>query len=150
MSEKDNRQELRRKLIRAKDIEEVRAILGPETTQEEIDQVWREIEAHRPTNILEEVDDDELEAVSGGADRDWEEQDCSSTTKEEFCWMDDWCDWVIIGYTNYNPCDKGGHHEWYLAGSRRIVQAFGLIIMQQDTHECRKCHKQRIEGYRVG
>ena len=117
MSEKDNRQELRRKLIRAKDIEEVRAILGPETTQEEIDQVWREIEAHRPTNILEEVDDDELEVVSGGffyEERDYINDGCADHTRTgDFfpCMRTDRCDMFFIQYTNCNPCPKGGNHE---------------------------------------
>ena len=52
MSERENKQELRGKLIRAKDIEEVRVLLGPETAEEEILQTWREIEAHRPAEGL--------------------------------------------------------------------------------------------------
>ena len=138
MSERENKQELRGKLIRAKDIEEVRAILGPETAEEEINQTWREIEAHRPAEGLEAVDDDELEAVSGGI-RDWETEGCSNTTKKnDVCWVDDMCVFAITWYYAFDPCTDGRPHDWYQAGtgyektitSKRKYRIFA----------CRKCN----------
>ena len=115
MEEMEERREMRAKLIRAKDQVEVRAILGPEASEKEIEQIWREIEAHRPADGLETVDDDELDAVSGGwYDRDYGTQGCADTTKDGWCWSADKCSsWTIL-YGNYDPCPKGGNHKWIL------------------------------------
>ncbi|MDO5326250.1 MAG: hypothetical protein Q4G00_05935 [Clostridia bacterium] len=143
MSELENKQELREKLLSAKDIEEVRAILSPETAEEEIKQVWREIEAHRPAEGLEAVDDDELEAVSGGADRDWEKEGCSATVeKGSWCGSDDDCIWWDVTYTNFDPCSEGGKHEWQhkLTGfeGRRYMGRAKYYL-----YECKKCKKTK-------
>ena len=133
MRDKENRRELRGKLIRAGNLEEVRAILGPNAKKAEIDRAWREIEAHRPADGLETVDDDELEAVSGGADRDWEKEGCSATVEEgSHCWSDDYCIWVDVTYSNYDPCPKGGNHDW-----KKITKyEFNL---PQYYIQCKKC-----------
>ena len=140
MSEKENRWELRRRLFHAGDKEEVRAILGLETTEEEIDRVWWEIEAHRPAAGLEDVDDDELEAVSGGADRDWETEGCSASVEYgSKCWSDDYCSLLSVTYDNYDPCPKGGRHDWKL-----LYTVTNLIgIKKCDKYECQKCEKLR-------
>ena len=129
MSEKDNRQELRRKLIRAKDIEEVRAILGPETAEEEINQTWREIEAHRPAEGLEAVDDDELEAVSGGGEE-------AANGHEVGCWAG------IFWYADWKEANKkccaensegGWEHDF------RLVRQFsknGTLLAEE---KCKYC-----------
>ena len=144
MSERENKQELRGKLIRAKDIEEVRAILGPETAEEEILQTWREIEAHRPADGLEEVDDDELEAVSGGADRDWENDGCSATVEEgSRCWSDDKCTWLEVTYSNFDPCPKGGKHDWRKRGTGIEIHLMGTKSFRH--YRCHKCNKEKKE-----
>ena len=134
MSERENKQELRGKLIRAKDIEEVRAILGPETAEEEIKQVWREIEAHRPAEGLDAVDDDELAAVSGGADRDWEKEGCSATVEiDSWCGSDDTCFWFDVTYTNFeNMCTYGHYgHDWVYVG----------YVKGHKAKRCKRCGK---------
>ena len=148
MGEQENRQELRGKLIRARDIEEVRAILGPETTEEEIGRVWREIQARRPADGLEELDDDEMEAVSGGASRNWEEEGCSSTMKkDEWCWFSDECSDVIITYSNYDPCTGGGHHKWKIKWD--IVEYGPLVPKRRIIYVCEGCEKQKEDYYEV-
>ena len=133
MRDKENRRELRGKLIRAGNMEEVRAILGPNAKKAEIDRAWREIEAHRPADGLETADDDELEAVSGGADRDWIEDGCSATVEDgSWCGSDDYCIWVDVTYSNYDPCPKGGNHDW-----KKITKyEFNL---PQYYIQCKKC-----------
>ena len=145
MSERENKQELRGKLIHAGSMEEVRAILGPETAEEEINQTWREIETHRPEEGLAAVDDDELEAVSGGADRDWEEVGCSASVEvRSWCRSDDACFWFDVTYSNFYPCSKGGKHDW-----RRCLTSY---IRHDDgskeryhIYECRKCGDRKTE-----
>ena len=106
-------QEMRAKLLHAKDQEEVRSILGPEAAEEEIERVWQEIQRHRPAEGLEAVEDDELEAVSGGYERDYGAQGCSATVEDgSHCWTDDKCTWWQVEYVNYDPCPKGGNHDW--------------------------------------
>ena len=143
MSEKENRRELRRRLFQASDKEEVRAILGSETTQEEIDRTWREIEAHRPAAGLDVVDDDELEAVSGGA-RNYGEAGCASTTENEWCWANDHCNLWVTEYTNFDPCPKGKNHDWF-----KVIMAYDSDYSPPKKYrifECRKC-KEREKRY---
>ena len=114
-------QEMRAKLMRAKDQEEVRAILGSETTEEEIQQVWQEIQHHCPAEGLEAVEDDELEAVSGGYERDYGKNGCSATVEaKSFCWKDDACIRLQVEYVNRDPCPKGTsasrNHVWKAVG----------------------------------
>ena len=148
MSERENKQELRGKLIRAKDIEEVRAILGPETAEEEINQTWREIEAHRPEDGLEEVDDDELEAVNGGEMRDFDNQGCSATVEEgSHCWSDDACKMFEVEYFNVDRCTDGLRHDWkYLWEKHERTQH--LFFVQEMTYKyfrCQTCGKDKTE-----
>ncbi len=149
MNEKENRGELRGKLIRAKDIEEVRAILGPETAEEEINQTWREIEAHRPADGMEAVDDDELAAVSGGADRDLDDDGCSATVeKGSRCWSDDYCTWVEVTYSSVDFCTDGYRHDLEFIAetlpSKDPLAALcgGTTVVR--IYACKKCNK-RIE-----
>ena len=148
MGEQENTRELRGKLIRAKDIEEVRAILGPETAEEEIDQVWQEIEAHRPAEGLEEVDDDELEAVSGGADRDWEKEGCSASAEYgSRCWSDDYCTQIEVTYSNFDPCPEGGRHDWDIHewGEKTYDWIVYKTSCRYRVFQCTKCDKKRTE-----
>ena len=104
MANREISKEMRSQLIQARDQEEVRVLLGPETTQEEIDRVWQEIEAHRPAGGLETVVDDEPEAVSGGADRSWEADGCSATVEEgSWCRSDDKCAWLTCPTAIFIP-----------------------------------------------
>ena len=76
--------ELKEKLLKADSEEEVKALLGEEIKEEEAAAIWREIEALKAAPELEKVDDDELEAVNGGADRDYLKDGCSSSTNDSW------------------------------------------------------------------
>ena len=121
MEEMEERRETRAKLLHAKDQEEVRSILGPEAAEEEIERVWQEIQHHRPAEGLEAVEDDELEAVSGGYERDYPTQGCAATVEaKSFCWSNDACCWFEVQYRNFDPCPKGTsasrNHVWKAVG----------------------------------
>ena len=84
--------ELRAKLNAAKNIEEVTEIVradGQEATTEEASQLWKEIESHRTDS---ELSLEELEAVSGGADRNWATEGCAATVEYgSWCGSNDKC-----------------------------------------------------------
>ena len=136
MEEMEERREMRAKLMRAKDQKEVRALLGSKATEEEIQQVWQEIQRHRPAEGLEAVDDDELTAVSGGFDRDYPTQGCAATVEEgSHCWSDDKCNYLDVTYGNYDPCPNGGNHDW----KRKKKTVWGVTEVY---NQCSKCKKE--------
>ena len=104
--------ELKEKLPKANSEEEVKALLGDSVTEKDVTKIWKEIEAHKADPDLKKVDDDELEAVSGGADRDYLEDGCADTVNSDWCWFTDLCAGPYISYSNYDPCPKGGNHDW--------------------------------------
>ena len=100
--------ELKEKLLKAGNAEEVSALLGEGTTEDQAARMWQEIQAHRQT--LEEVDDGELEAVSGGniftrpfdpPDRDYEKDGCAASVEYgSWCGSDDACTIYDVTYAN--------------------------------------------------
>ena len=79
-------EELKAKLIAAKSAEEVAALVkadGQEITAKGAEQLLKEIGTHKPGS---ELSLDELESVSGGADRDWVTDGCAATVE-----ADSWC-----------------------------------------------------------
>ena len=107
--------ELKTELLKANSEEEVKALLGDQATEEEASHVWQEIERCRPAEGLEAVDDDELDAVSGGADRDFLTQGCSATVEYgSHCWSDDSCSIWDVTYDNEEyACTIGyKNHDW--------------------------------------
>ena len=54
----------------------------------------------------QEISDEELDAVSGGADRDWLKDGCSATVEPgSWCWSDDFCYTWDTTY-DHDPCGK--------------------------------------------
>ena len=91
--------ELRAKLLSANSVEEVDQFVkadGQEITAEEASELWKEIEAHKKDA---ELSIDELESVSGGADRDWLKQGCAATVEAgSRCRSNDFCSWIDVTY----------------------------------------------------
>jgi len=104
--------ELKARLNNAKSLEEVKEILKdhPKLKAEEI---WKELEKHESSKS-EKLDLDELDAVSGGADRDWTKDGCAATCESgSWCGSNDWCNIWDVTYDNFwATCPDGSQHEW--------------------------------------
>ena len=89
--------ELIAKLLKAQNMEETAALLkaaGEDETQAE--RLWNEISAQREEKQLSL---DELEAVSGGADRDWLTEGCAATVEyKSWCDSNDNCIYFDVTY----------------------------------------------------
>ena len=71
--------------------------------------VWQEIESHR-SNKNEKLDLGELDAVSGGADRDWKKDGCAATCEaSSWCGSNDYCMIWDVTYDNFWACCPDGH-----------------------------------------
>jgi len=130
--------ELKEKLLSAKSAEDVKTILGQDTSEKEVFELWQEIEAHKAVPDLQEVDDDELEAVAGGADRNWATQGCISTaSSDKKCSSYDYCSFWDTTYEHYLPCVDGKYsHDW--------DQPYNVMVehgVYQKYHSCKKCGK---------
>ena len=82
-----NREELKKKALEAASAEEIMEILkaaGEEITAEEAAQFFEKAQAKKTDK---ELSLDELEAVSGGADRNWVTEGCAATVE-----YGSWCD----------------------------------------------------------
>ena len=130
--------ELKEKLLKANSEEEVKALLGDAVKEEDVTKIWKEIEAHKADPDLKKVDDDELEAVNGGADRDYLKDGCSSSTNDSWCWYNDNCTKFWTTYSNYDPCPNGGNHEWVKTVRRGLFGEWHGVYMV-----CRKCQDER-------
>ena len=104
--------DLKTKLRKAGSLEEVKGMLGAGSGLN-ADQVWKEIEKHR-SSASEKLDLDELDAVSGGADRDWVKEGCASTVEiGSWCWSNDHCVIFDVTYDNlWATCPDGKPHEF--------------------------------------
>ena len=93
------------KLKNAQDPEQVLELLkeeGCEISQEGAERIFQEI-----THLRErELSLDELEAVAGGADRDWLDQGCAATVEPgSWCWSNDNCVVWDVTY-DHAPTEK--------------------------------------------
>ena len=102
--------DLKAKLATANSLEEVRTILGDDSGVN-AEQLWKEIENHRSSRS-EKLDLGELDAVSGGADRDWQKEGCAATAEPaSWCWSNDQCLVFDVTYDNFwVTCPDGHEH----------------------------------------
>ena len=136
----DATNELKARLLKAGSEEEVKVLLGGQASKEEVSRVWQEVQHHRPAEDLEAVDDNELEAVSGGELRNYGETGCAASVEEgSWCWSDDWCVDFDVLYENFDPCPEGSiargrNHKFELLESGTFF----------DTYKCKFCGKTRL------
>ena len=103
--------ELKMELIKAESVEQVAEIVkadGQEITAEDAEHLWQEIAQHNKDGTLSV---DELEAVSGGADRDWLINGCAATVEAgSSCSSNDKCVWWDVTYEHApsDTCSCGG------------------------------------------
>ena len=104
--------ELKKKLRKAQNAAEVTGLLKDVDESEILaDQIWSEISRHREDM---ELSWDELEAVSGGTDRDWLKDGCAATVEPgSWCDSNDYCYCVDVTY-KHKPlkdlCPVCGHY----------------------------------------
>ena len=111
---------LREKLIHSGSLEGVKELLSgrPDLDAERI---WQEIEKHR-SGKNEKLDLDELDSVSGGADRDWRRNGCAATCEwDSWCWSNDSCMVWDVTYDNFWITCPDGHEHVY-EGTRFCVR----------------------------
>ncbi len=96
--------ELKSRLLTAQSAEEAAALVkadGQEITAEDAARLWAEISRMREKDDGKELSLDELEAISGGEDRDWITDGCAATVEEgSDCWSTDRCHLIPVTYTN--------------------------------------------------
>lgn len=152
--------EIDRKLLEAKSEEEVRAIIAetPEAAKlaDKIDLVMAELKRIK-SDVDEEIGDDELESVAGGAKRkeivmtlegpgcvatfflqDWVEGQGPSA----YCMSNDQCfatNEYIYHNTYYSNCKAGGRHDWLWINDP-VYNGYKLRFY------CRKCRFDYDEG----
>ena len=102
--------DVQNKLKTASSLEEVKDIVrdNPELDAERL---WQEIEKHHSAQN-EKLDLEELDAVAGGADRDWVKDGCAATCEEDsWCWSNDRCDiWDVTYERFWSTCPDGHEH----------------------------------------
>ena len=139
--------EQRTKLQGAKSLEEVKDILcvmegDDQEFIEEAEQVWKELESHRNEGDAE-LDLDELEAVSGGADRDWVTDGCAATCEgDSWCMSNDFCFCSQVTYDRFNDrCN--GNHDLVFTGTQLTHH---ITRIRYKIYKCNRCgRKIKIE-----
>ena len=105
-----NGNNMKEKLLEANSLEEVKDILKDHPDLD-AERIYQEVENHR-SNRNERLDLDELDAVSGGADRDWVKDGCAATCEfSSWCWSNDRCLSFDITYDSFwVKCPDGKDH----------------------------------------
>ena len=103
-------QRLKQRLSAAKSISEVKNIAS-EVPGLDVERAWAEVERHR-SDRSEKLDLNELDAVSGGADRDWVKDGCAATCEaSSWCGSNDFCMIWDVTYDNFwAKCPDGHDH----------------------------------------
>ncbi len=129
--------ELRAKLSIAKDIEEVKAMLGEvgeAVLAEYAERIWEEIEFHR-SGEKRKLDKNELDAVTGGYNRNWIDDGCAATCeKTGLFWLNDLCYAFSVTYDeSHSACINGGRHDYRFVG----VNSFNNVTKRK--YKCSVC-----------
>ena len=137
---------IKSKLRNAKDIEEVKSILteaGEKYEPDDIERIWQEIEHHRPDG-KRKLDQDEMDAVAGGTDRNWIDDGCAATCDEDsWCWSDDKCYTFSVTYDEFHEaCINGGHHDYKYAGNNTYNNGNTLVTYKR--YICSRCGSKKL------
>ena len=133
--------ELKEKLLNANSEEEVKALLGDQATEEDAAFVWEKLQAKKAEGALSEVDDDELEAVSGGRSRDLLTEGCAASVERgSFCLLNDSCVFVEVRYKHEGEACVIGQigHDWGEYYTNNDGAYYSLTFRR-----CKRCGKQQ-------
>ena len=104
--------ELKEKLSHSNTLEEIKGLLS-EHPELDAERIWQEIANHR-SGKNEKLDLQELEAVSGGSDRDWRRDGCAATCEAgSWCGSNDFCMIWDVTYDNFWACCPDGHEHQF-------------------------------------
>ena len=96
------------RLSEANSLEEVEDALK-DSPELDAKRVWQELQ-NRRSNMSQLLDLNELDAVSGGADRDWKKDGCAATCEaSSWCWSNDYCMVWDVTYDHFWACCPDGH-----------------------------------------
>ena len=132
--------ELKTKLLAAQDVNEVTALLkaeGQGISPEDAERLWEEILRKREKDG-KELSLDELEAVSGGADRDWLTSGCAATVEPgSWCGSNDMC---YVWDVTYDHIPVG---ECSVCGGV-LVRTFSVWVSGHDEshYQCARCGRE--------
>ena len=136
-----NREELKKKAMKAASAEEVMEIVraaGEEITAEEAEHIFKKAQEKKADK---ELSLDELDAVSGGEDRDWVLDGCAATVEYgSHCGSNDMCYKIDVTY-DHEPtsylCPNCGQH-MYLH-EREYTGNLGSGPIYRNWYRCKFC-----------
>ncbi|WP_034451095.1 hypothetical protein [Butyrivibrio sp. AE2032] len=132
--------ELKAKLIEAKSLDEVKELLktsGQDISAEAAERLFKEIGTHKTGS---ELSAEELEAISGGADRDWLTDGCAATVEYgSSCWSDDACHSREVTYLH-----KPGR---YLCPTCKINLYISESTTKREVYKCPRCGYTQEDQY---
>ena len=103
---------IKEKLAEAKTLDEVKEIVLDDPALD-AERLFEELKSHRSQNS-EKLDLEELDSVSGGADRDWKKEGCAATCEPaSWCGSNDQCLIFDVTYDNFWVCCPDGHEHVY-------------------------------------
>ena len=101
-----NKKELEQKIAAASSPQELQRILNDAGEKIGPEDAAKLFEKLQNCGTAQELSPDELEAVSGGVDRDWLTDGCAATVEPgSDCWGTDYCVWLPVTY-EHKPVDS--------------------------------------------
>ena len=136
-----DREELKKKAMKAASAKEVMGIVRAaeeEISAEEAEHIFKKAQEKKADK---ELSLDELDAVSGGEDRDWVADGCAATVEYgSWCGSNDMCYWIDVTYdrepTSY-LCPNCGQH-MYLH-EREYTGNLGSGPIYKNWYRCKFC-----------
>ena len=104
---------LKANLLQARSLDQTKEILKDHPGLN-AEKVFEEVERHRSASS-EKLDLDELDAVSGGFDRDWLKDGCAATCEiSSWCGSNDWCQMFDVTYDHFGDVCPDGHRHYFV------------------------------------